>query len=123
MPAASLDRMENALRRSERVQHLSPTSAYLEGLERLAPTVCESHFAEWPARGSSELPERIAQGDQRRGLDVGRNAEQRFHICVAEPVNGRNATADAEGARRQHDVLDGRINRRSRRDRNLNVGI
>src|SRR5262245_26027220 len=92
-------------------------------LESLAPTVGESHIAERPARGSSELPERIAQWDQRRGFDVGRNAEQLFYLRVAELVNGRNATADAEGTRRQHDVLDGRIDRRSRRDRILNAGI
>jgi hypothetical protein len=29
--------------------------------------------------------------DQRRRLDVGRNAEQFFHLCIAELVDRRNA--------------------------------
>jgi hypothetical protein len=40
-------------------------------LEHLTPTVGESHVADWPARGTSELTERIAQWGQRCGLDVG----------------------------------------------------
>src|SRR2546426_3416620 len=92
-------------------------------LEGLAPAVAEGHLAQRSARRAPELPERIAQRDQRGRLDVRRDAEQLLHLRVAEPVNGREAAPDAERAGGPHDVLDGRIDRRAGRQRRLGAGI
>src|SRR5882672_8135571 len=131
------DCVENASRTSSAIAAESPTTASLVDaplarvtlplhasvLERLTPAVGESHFGHRAARRATELAQRIAQRDQRGGLDVGWNAEQLLHLRVAELVDGSETAADAERARRQHDVLHGRIDRRAGRDRRLDAGV
>jgi len=59
----------------------------------------------------------VAERDQRRRLDLEGDAEQLLHLPVAEAVDGRQAAADAERARRQHEVLHGRVDRGAGRQR------
>src|SRR6266478_9789890 len=57
----------------------------------------------------TERVERIADRHQREGLYVVRHPEHRLHLVLAADVVGGDRGAEPEGAAREDDVLDCRV--------------